>query len=203
MKKYPGKRLFEVAESQRGYFTSRQAVAAGYRITNHLYHVNNGDWFREYRGIYRLANFPSDPDGQFILWSLWSCNRKGDPQGVYSFETALSIYDVSDIMPANIHMTVPKKFRRNSKIPKVLVLHRNDLQEKDWQIMRGFRITTPSRTILDIMGAGQTEEKLIHHAARELYDRGLLTRKDLLHIIEKEPSIAKCFIGKNGPERRT
>ncbi len=203
MNKNPEKRLFEVAESQQGYFTSQQAVAAGYRITNHPYHVKNGNWIREYRGIYRLANFPNDPDGQFVLWSLWSCNRKGEPQGVYSFETALSIFEVSDIMPAKIHMTVPKTFRRNSKIPNVLVLHRSDLQEKDHRAMRGFRVTTPLKTVLDLLAAGKIEEKLIQQAISEFYKRGLLIRKDLLQIIEKEPSSAKFFIGKDKLENRS
>lgn len=203
MNKNPEKKLFEVADSQQGHFTSQQAVTAGYRINNHPYHVKNGNWIREYRGIYRLVNFPSSPDDQFILWSLWSCNRKGEPQGVYSFETALSIYDVSDIMPAKIHMTIPKTFHRNSKIPSVLVLHRNDLQEKDYQMMKGFRVTTPLKTVMDILAARKVEEKLIQQAVSELYKRGLLIRKGLLQIIEKEPSIAKFFIGKDELDNRS
>jgi predicted transcriptional regulator of viral defense system len=197
MKKNPRKKLFEVAESQQGYFTSQQAVAAGYRINNHPYHVKSGNWIRENRGIYRLANFPTSPDDQFILWSLWSCNRKGKPQGVYSFETALSIYDVSDIMPAKVHMTVPKSFRRNSEMPSVLLLHRDDLQENDYQTIKGFRVTTPLKTVMDVLSSGKLDDKLIQQAISELYERGMLTREDLLQVIEKKPSVAKYFIGRS------
>ncbi len=202
MNQTPEKRLFEMTSAQQGYFTARQAIAAGYRINNHPYHVKKGHWVREHRGLYRLSNFPNQPDGQYVLWSLWSCNRKGEPQGVYSFDTALSVYDVSDSMPAKLHMTVPKKFRRNSEIPPLLVLHREDLDEKDYQSMRGFRVTTPSRTLLDIMAAGQIENHLIRQAVAEFTHRGLLTRKDALAIVDKVPGTAKFFIEKSRVERR-
>lgn len=198
----PEKRLFEIATAQQGYFTARQAISAGYRINNHPYHVNQGNWTREHRGIYRLSNFPNQPDDQYILWSLWSCNRKSEPQGVYSFDTALSIYDVSDVMPAKLHMTVPKKFRRNSEIPPVLVLHREDLNEKDYQAMRGFRVTTPSRTVLDIMAAGQIEDYLIQQAVTEFMHRGFITRKETLAIVDRVPGAAKFFIEKDRKEWR-
>lgn len=198
----PEKRLFEVASAQQGYFTARQAISAGYRINNHPYHVNQGNWIREHRGIYRLSNFPNQPDDQYVLWSLWSCNRKGEPQGVYAFDTALSIHDVSDVMPAKLHMMVPKKFRRNSEIPSVLVLHREDLDEKDCRAMRGFRVTTPSRTILDVTAAGQIEDHLIQQAVTEFMHRGLLTRKDALTIVDRVPGAAKFFIEKDRKERR-
>jgi predicted transcriptional regulator of viral defense system len=42
---------------------------------------------------------------------------------VYSHHTALSLYDLSDLNPSKLHMTVPMDFRRNSEIPGILVLH--------------------------------------------------------------------------------
>lgn len=193
----PEKRLLQAAKAQQGYFTSKQAIAAGYRMSNHPYHVKNGDWTREYRGIYRLASFPNSPDDHYMLWSLWSGNRTGNLQGVYSFETALNIYEVSDVMPAKIHMTVPQSFRRGSAIPDVLVLHKENLQEKDFREIKGFRVTTPLKTILNLLEDNEIEEKIIKQAVTEFYERGLLVQKDLLVIIEKRPSIAKLFIGKN------
>jgi predicted transcriptional regulator of viral defense system len=191
------KRLFEIAMAQQGYFRSQQAIQAGYQINNHPYHIKRGHWIREWRGIYRLANFPNHPEDQYVLWSLWSCNRHGEPQGVYSFDTALNIYDVSDIMPTKLHMTVPRTFRRSSEIPLPLVLHRGALSEKDYQVMRGFRVTTPRRTFLDVVLAEQIEDHLIQQAARAFIHRGLLTRGDVLRVIEQVPKAASFFIDKN------
>ena len=116
----PRSELFTVADDQQGYFTAQQAEKAGYRKSNHSYHVKAGNWIREGRGIYRLAAFPRTDDSQLIVLSLWSRNRQGRPMGVYSHETALSIHNLSDAMPAKLHMTVPKGFRRVSPIPKAM-----------------------------------------------------------------------------------
>src|SRR5579862_7166316 len=117
------RRLFDLAEQQQGYFTTKQAKAAGFAENTHPYHVQAGNWIREHRGIYRLSSFPQGERPDLMLWSLWSRNRGEVAQGVYSHQTALSVHDLSEVMPAKLHMTVPKSFRRNSEIPRVLVLH--------------------------------------------------------------------------------
>ena len=81
-------------------FLGATPVDAGFDARNHPYHVKSGYWEKAHRGIYRLVQFPVEPSMQYATWSLWSCNRKGEPQGVYSHETALSIYELSDLDPA-------------------------------------------------------------------------------------------------------
>lgn len=111
------RRLFEIAEAQQGFFTTKQAKAAGFAENTHSYHVKVGNWIREYRGIYRLALFPMAEHPDLVKWALWSRNRNEAPEGVYSHQTALSLYELSDLNPAKLHMTVPAHFRRNSEIP--------------------------------------------------------------------------------------
>ena len=121
------RRLFEIAEAQQGFFTTKQAKAAGFAENTHSYHVKVGNWIREYRGIYRLALFPMAEHPDRVKWALWSRNRNEAPEGVYSHQTALSLYELSDLNPAKLHMTVPAHFRRNSEIPGILGLHYADL----------------------------------------------------------------------------
>ena len=80
-------RLYVIAERQQGFFTAAQAVACGYPMSSHVYHPKAGTWRREYRGIFRLVRFPMSDDAQYVLWTLWSRNRQGVPQGVYSHQT--------------------------------------------------------------------------------------------------------------------
>ena len=120
-------RLFDLAEQQQGFFTTKQAKAAGFAENTHPYHVHAGNWVREHRGIYRLALFPTPDRPDLVLWSLWSRNRKEEVDGVYSHQTALSLHELSDLNPAKLHMTVPTNFRRNSDIPGIVVLHYRDL----------------------------------------------------------------------------
>jgi len=175
------RRLFEIADQQQGFFTTKQAKAAGFAENTHPYHVQAGNWIREHRGIYRLALFPATDRPDLVLWSLWSRNRNEETEGVYSHQTALSLYDLSDLNPAKLHMTVPRSFRRNSEIPGILVLHHADLSESDVQTAQGYKFTRPLRTILDLIEAGTVERNFIRQAIIQAFDRGLVTRQQIRH----------------------
>ena len=173
------RRLFEIAEEQQGFFTTKQAKAAGFAENTHPYHVQVGNWIREHRGIYRLSLFPTPDRPDLVLWSLWSRNRNEEVEGVYSHETALSLHELSDLNPAKLHMSVPTDFRRNSEVPGILVLHYADLSEGDVQAANGFRFTRPLRTILDLIETGTVERNFIRQALRQAFDRGLITRQQI------------------------
>ena len=180
--------LFAVAESQGGYFTAKQAEEAGFDRTNHAYHVRAGNWEREHRGIFRLAHFPANERPDLVRWSLWSRDRQDHPQGVYSHQTALSIHDLSDLMPAKLHMTVPLKFRKTSKIPPVLILHYADLPGEAIEEREGFRVTRPMRAILDLGESQELSPDLLAQAFSEARKRGLITETEVREYRHKLPS---------------
>jgi len=125
-----------------------------------------------------------------MLWSLWSRNRGEVRQGVYSHQTALSLYDLSDVMPAKLHMTVPKSFRRNSEIPRVLVLHFADLPQSDIAAVHGVRVTKPMRTILDLLEGGEIPPATLRQVLREALRRGLIRRNEIAetkkHLVDSK-----------------
>lgn len=172
-------RLYRIAESQGGYFTTRQAETAGFSQKNHAYHVHAGNWFRERRGIYRLAAFPPAERPDLIFWWLWSRNRKDVPQGVYSHETALSLYDLSDISPARLHMTVPPSFQHRGRPAGIPVLHRGAVHKDDIEIMFGVKITRPLKTIADLLASRTAQPDHLRQAVRQAFRRGLITSSEL------------------------
>jgi hypothetical protein len=176
------RRLFGIAEAQEGFFTTKQAKAAGFAENTHPYHVQVGNWIREYRGIYRLALFPIAEHPDLVKWALWSRNRNEVTEGVYSHQTALSLYELSDLNPAKLHMTVPTHFRRNSAIPGILVLHFADLADDDVQTAQGFKRTRPLRTILDLIEADTVERAFLRQALRQALDRGLINRHQFKNV---------------------
>ena len=149
--------LYEIAQSQQGFFTTKQAIRAGFSEKTHSYHVNAGNWIREHRGIYRFADFPTPERPDLMLWYLWSQDRQEHPEGTYSHDTALSLHELSDLMPSKLHMTVPREFRRNSKIPQILVLHPANLDPSEVQEVLGVRVTRPLRTIMDLLRSGHVD----------------------------------------------
>lgn len=176
--------LFEVAEAQGGLFTALQAEKAGIRRSNHSYHVKQGNWIRVHRGIYRLSHFPFNPEQQMVTYSLWSQNLDGEIEGVYSHDTALSYYELSDHDPAKLHMTVPRHFRRSSEIPKILVLHVGDIPESDIQLSHGFSVTKPLRTLRDVIVADTISPEFILQAIEQALARGLVRKPEVEAMIQ-------------------
>ena len=169
-------RFFSVVEAQLGYFTSGQAVACGYPTSNHGYHVRTGSWQREGRGIYRLIRFPAMPEAQYVLWTLWSRNREGEPQGVYSHQTALTLFELSDLMPKRLHMMVPPTFRRNAPTPTILVLHRGSLSPREIEIRQSHSVTRPLRTVTDLLDAESVSRDHLRQALHQALERGLIAQ---------------------------
>lgn len=179
--------LFAVADAQQGYFTAAQARTCGYPTSNHVYHVKTGSWKRIHRGIYRLVRYPHSDDEQYVLWSLWSRNRKEESQGVYSHQTALSLFDLSDLMPAKLHMTVPPSFRRNAPIPDILALHKGQVSAKEYEDRRGFRVTRPLKAISDLLEDGSVSMDHLQQALYQGLARGIITRSE----VAKHPCVSE------------
>lgn len=184
-------KLYEIADRQGGYFTTRQAIEAGFHTSHFGRKLRSLEWAREQQGIYRLTHYPVPEYPDLVIWSLWSQNRDGDEQGVWSHDTALSLYSLSDAMPSKLHMTVPLAFRRRVPIPGVLHLHHAELLENDIQLRRGYRVTTPSRTIQDIVHDDTVEDHLISQAIRQAWERGMLPSKVLFHLQEIDQPVFK------------
>ena len=169
-------KLYKVAERQQGFFTASQAVECGYLWPNLGRFLKSGEWIREERGIYRLSYYPPEERPELVIWSLWSRGKKSGPQGVWSYETALDIYGITDVMPSKMHMTVPKGFRRSTKIPTMLHLHYEDLSEEETKCFRGYRVSTPIKSLLDVLESGM-HPKQVATGFIEALRKGLLTRK--------------------------
>ena len=177
--------LFAIANRQAGYFTAMQAREAGYSYPNQSYHRKQGHWLDEGWGIYRLKNYPEAEHEQFVKLSLWSRNKVGEHQAVVSHETALSFYDLSDVMPTKIHLSVPKSFRKD--VPKNVVLHKAELVETDINYQTGFAVTTPLKTLLDVAASNLSPEHL-EQATVEALEQGWVRKSNLKTAISKAPS---------------
>jgi len=97
--------------------------------------------------------------------------------GSGDWESHLSLYALSDLNPAKLHMTVPTHFRRNSEVPGILVPHYADLPDEEVQATQGF--TRPLRTILDLIEADTIERVFLRQAMGQAIHRGLITRQQI------------------------
>ena len=176
--------LMAIARDQGGYFTARQALAAGYTYQEQRHHTLRGNWEKIKRRIYRIPEFPELPYPQrddLVVLSLISHDRQGEPQAVASHETALAIHEMSDANPARIDMTVPPGFRRY--MPPGIVLHKAKLSADEWEERQGYRVTTPLRTILDI-ATSPSAWSFLSDAVRDALDKGLVRSQRLVQALE-------------------
>jgi predicted transcriptional regulator of viral defense system len=131
--------LYQIAETQAGYFTAAQARQARFSHALLSYHFQAGLYERICPGIYRLKRFPASPhEDLFIAWL-----RVG-PRAVISHDSALALYNLSDLLPNAIHLTVP---RTASRRHPGLCLHTNQLEISDVTHYAGLPSTTVPRTI--------------------------------------------------------
>lgn len=171
--------LFELAETQQGYFTAADAKKLGYNYPHQYFHVKQGNWIRVDHGIYRLKKFPAANNEDLMRWWLWS--RK---KGVLSHETAAALYDLGDLLPAKIHLSVPADFRK--KPAKNIVLHKTKLGESEIEKRDGLPVTIALRTILDLARSHLDDERL-SAVTRDAIQKGLLSRHDLLDALSRVP----------------
>ena len=165
------RRLIEIARGQAGYFTTAQALEAGYSYSAQRYHVHRGNWEQVDRALFRLPEWPIDLEDHYVRWFLWSRRR-----GVVSHDTALAVYDISDLNPARIHLTVPPDVRMTAP---GLVIHKAHLPVTDVRDRAGYRITTPLRSVLDV-AATPIEIDYLATAVEDGERGGHFTRRMLL-----------------------
>jgi len=169
--------LFDVADSQGGYFTARQATDAGFSTRMQTYNVQVGNWERELRGIYRLRFYPNPRPDDLMVWFLWSADREGTPEGVYSHDTALELFELSTWSGSRLHMTVPKSFRRRS-VPESLRLHHAELRHFEITHVKQIAVTTVARTFLDLLESKTIQSHHLLEAMQDASKRGLITPSD-------------------------
>jgi predicted transcriptional regulator of viral defense system len=145
--------LYGIAEDQIGYFTAAQARAAGLQQIRLVQLAQQGDIERVSRGVYRFTRFPVSRLGDYMEAALWPQVRRPGVIGVVSHQSALSIHGLSDVSPAQIHLTLPTTVRLRREVPKGLVIHYANLAPRDVERVEGVPVTTPARSIRDAHAA--------------------------------------------------
>ena len=112
-----------IALEQYGYVTTKQALEAGVTHSSLSMMVKRGRLERACHGVYLVPQVPYSQLSQYMLAVLWT----GVPEATISHETALDLYDVCDINPSAIHVTVGKKRRISRSANFGVIVHRQDL----------------------------------------------------------------------------
>lgn len=177
--------LYEIAEDQAGYFTAKQARKVGFSYERLSTNAKKGRFSRVAHGIYRLDHFPASPfEDLFVAWL-----RTG-PDSVISHQSALGVYDLSDVLPHEIHVIVP---RTASRRRDDLRLHTHQIRKDEITKREGLPVTTVARTIADV-AKGNLSRELVFQAIEEALEKGMTTKNDLLQQAERQGGRAEEMI---------
>jgi predicted transcriptional regulator of viral defense system len=165
--------LAEVANEQYGFLTPEDARELGIDPINLVRMFQRGHLERRSTGVYRMRLTPPSPLDVYMEATLWPGRGV---RGVLSGETALELYELSDVNPAKIEITVPRAHRIRREVPATYRVHHEDLPESDVTSFEGIPIVTPARAIRQAH-ASHVGPALVGQAIDHGERNGRLTRR--------------------------
>lgn len=168
--------LPRIAAIQQGYFRTDQALQAGLTRRALRRATERGQIESISYGLYRFAHFPSTTlDELYEIQTL-------SPTGTFSHETALQLYELSDLLPRTTHFSIPPN--SGFKPRPGMTIHHTAIDNSDRTLRQGLWLTSLPRTLRDCAKAGVDPEQLLS-AARQASQRALITPDEmkLLHSI--------------------
>lgn len=170
--------LYQIAEDQAGYFSLAQAQGIKLRRNQIYRELKRGKFKKAHRGVYRFAQFPASRCEEIHIAVL-----SAGQHAVIGFQTALYVYDLSDIIPDEIHLILPSTSSRRR--PGIRV-HTTQLNPADTTHFEGLPITTVDRTIVDCAFTHVDDEQ-IRLAIFQSLRRGMTTRQKLINQTRNRP----------------
>lgn len=171
--------LREIALDQHGYITTAQAEDAGVTKYTLSKLASRKRINRVAYGVYSIPYLPTDRFDNLMLAVLWT----GVDNAAISHESALELYEVCDINPRTISVTVPKGVRIKRKGGEGIVLLYENLttNKKAWR--ESIPTVKLSHAIKQCIEAG-TATYLLEQAIEQGFQKGFLKPSEIQELIE-------------------
>ena len=138
----PWTRLQRIALPQTGLFHRAQALACGISPDALSHACRTGKVSRVLPRVYELTGIPSTPRRRIIAASLWA-----EELGAISHRAAATIWAFEGIKSSVVEVTLP---RQRKSPADWLTVHRSTLDPADVELVNDVRVTTPTRTLVDL-----------------------------------------------------
>ncbi|MFC8796815.1 type IV toxin-antitoxin system AbiEi family antitoxin domain-containing protein [Promicromonospora sp. NPDC057138] len=140
--------LWDVAFDQHGLVTLSDARRLGISRDAVTMLAQRKKIERVATAVYRFPRFPAGPNAPYMQAVLWT----GDPRACLSHDTALAAYEVSDINPDRVHLTVPRNRRIRRSMGDLYAVHHEDLGDGEigwWDEIPTVTLATAIRQCID------------------------------------------------------
>ncbi len=169
------RRIAELARRQRGYVTRRQLLALGESRHEIDYRIKTGRLIPVYAGVYAVGHLPTLPHDRAV-GALLACGEGA----VLSHGSAAALWGVFKSWKMPFEVTTPSARRRPG-----IRAHRSVLTRADISYQAGIRVTTVTRTLLDV--APRMTDKALRRAVNDLRRPGHLRLDALAVLLERFP----------------
>ncbi len=165
--------LWEVAETQHGFVTSQQAAELAVSKGALQMLVHRGTLDRAAFGVYRFPRFPVSQYDPYMVAVLWT----RAPEACLSHETALDAYEISDVNPNVIHVTIRAGRRLRRGVVEGYEIHHQDLAPAQIGWWQEIPTVTPVTAVEQCLAYG-TPTYLLRQALERGHRQGYLTTAD-------------------------
>jgi very-short-patch-repair endonuclease len=168
-----GRRIVALAERQHGVVTRTQLLAAGLSDDGITRRVRDGRLHRVHQGVYAVGRPTLTTKGRFLA-AVVSCG----PDAALSHFAAAVLTKLMPERGPRIDVTVPRGGQRRRR--GAVIIHRAAVPERDVTVKEGIRVTTASRTIVDLA------DVLSQRQLARLFDEAAYLRLDLGDLRPRE-----------------
>jgi hypothetical protein len=194
--------VLEAASEQGGYVTSGQAIRLGLARDDVARLVRSNDLRHVRRGVFAMRHADDLHADEIAAWLHFARDRlpweRADPpRAVLSHSSAAALRGLGTIIPARPVVTLT-----SGRPPHVkdIETHRLSLRHEDWNWLDlgpvRLPVTTPSRTIVDLLLDGE-EPSYVERAVAEALQRGIADPTSIMDAAQHRKGPSKAL------ERRT
>lgn len=160
-----------MAVDQYGFVTTRDAHCLGVPVVEMGKLAARGKLKRFAYGLYRFPEWPAGSRDHLMEAVLWA----RDPAAVLSHETALDAYELSDVNPDRVHITIPRRVKamRRTEMPAAYVVHHEDLTPAERTFWEQIPMVTAATAINQCILGGLRSD-LVRQAIEQAQARGLI-----------------------------
>lgn len=169
--------LREVAFDQHGYLQRADVLRGGASPTALKSLVARGRLQRVAHGVYRDPVVPASANDLLHLAVLWT----GVERTYLSHESALAAYELGDVNPDRIHVTVPALTRIRRRDGEQYVVHHEDLRPDEVGWFDQIPTVTPAKAVAQCIVAG-TPTYLLRQALEAAEGTGRITATDVRRL---------------------
>ncbi|HEY2161837.1 MAG TPA: type IV toxin-antitoxin system AbiEi family antitoxin domain-containing protein [Solirubrobacteraceae bacterium] len=169
------KRIAALAKRQHGYVRRAELLRLGLGREMITRRIKSGRLIPVYRGVYAVGHLPQHPLDRAYA-ALLACGGKA----VLSHASAATVYGVYRRWEPPFDVTAPSVRQH-----KGIRIHRATLTREDVTVQLGLRVTSPSRTLLDM--APRLSDKQLRRAFNNLRLSHGLQPHQLTKVIDRFP----------------